>query len=177
MPKLAAKDRKKVGKAEANNGGFEPISPGKYVATLSAVEAKNSANGNAMWVAEFSDITSLDGTAQPGRQWMNIMLPIDTMPDDYGNDKGWSDSQKEEKWEQYQSLTAGRIKAFFEAFGYEVDSDTDEMIGDKAIIQIGIRTIQKGERAGQKANQVNGIFPLGDVDVESGDGGKSEDDF
>lgn len=170
MPKLAAKDRKKVDAAEASSGGFEPIKPGKYRATLSGVESKTSSNGNPMWTAEFTDITALDGTKQPGRQWMNMMLPTsDTPPDNY--------TKGAEKWAQYQALCAGRIKAFYEAFGYTVDSDTDEMVGEDAIIQIGIRTIQNGARAGEKTNEVNGIFPLSSVPDIAASGDDDEDDF
>lgn len=170
MPKLAAKDRKKVGSAEATSGGFEPIAPGKYLATLNGVEARTSNAGNPMWVAEFTEITALDGTKVPGRQWMNMMLPTsDTPPEGY--------TKPAEKWEMYQRLCAGRIKAFFEAFGYDVDSDTDEMIGEQAVIQIGIRTIQNGEKAGQKANEVNGVFPADSVPSVAAASEDSDDDF
>jgi hypothetical protein len=156
MPKLAAKDRKKVEKSTAVGGGFEPLKPGKYVASLKEVEAKTSGNGNPMWVAEFEEIHSLDGDKQPGRQWYQMMLPTTVdAPDDYA--KG------QDKWEQYQDLCSGRIKAFFEAFGYTPDSDTDEMIGEKAVLQIGVRTIQNGARAGEQTNEVRGVFPLDSV--------------
>lgn len=171
MPKLAAKDRKKVAKAEAVGGGFEPLKPGKYVATLSAVEAKISGAGNPMWVAEFEEIHNLDGDKQPGRQWYNLNLPTtDVMPDGY--EKG------QEKWEQYQSLCSGRLKAFFEAFGYSVDSDTDEMIGERCVLQIGVRTIQNGARAGESTNSVNGVAPFDSVDYEGEDSdGDGADEF
>lgn len=172
MPKLAAKDRKKVEKADAVTGDFQPLTPGKYVATLSNVEAKSSAAGNPVWNAEFTDITSLDGDKQPGRQWYNLNLPTTDDPPE-GYTKG------AEKWATYQRMCAGRLKAFFEAFGYTVDSDTDEMIGDQCILQLGIQTIQKGPRAGQKTNSVNAVLPLGDTDTsgfESGDS-SSEDEF
>lgn len=176
MPKLAAKTRKKVEKAEATSSEFKPLSPGKYVAELSEVEAKNSNNGHPMWVAEFTEIHSLDGERQPGRQWYNLMLPQDKMPEDYQPRN--SKKKPEEAWEQYQELCNGRLKAFFEAFGYSVDSDTDEMIGDRVVLQIGIRTIQNGVRAGEQTNQVNGVAALDSVDYEEdGDGADSDDDF
>lgn len=170
MPKLAAKDRKKVSKAEAVGGGFEPLKPGKYVASLSNVEAKTSGNGNPMWVAEFNEIHDLDGDKKPGRQWYQMMLPTtDTPPDDY--EKG------AEKWEQYQSLCAGRLKGFFEAFGFSEDSDTDEMIGERVVLQIGVRTIQTGARKGEQTNNVNNVLPLDDVDFEDAASSTDGDDF
>lgn len=169
MAKLAAKDRKKVAAAEATQGGFELIAPGKYRAALKDVETRTSNAGNPMWVAVFNEIHGLDGKKVPGQQWYNLNLPTsDTPPDGY--EKG------AEKWEQYQALCAGRIKAFFEAFGYTVDSDTDEMIGDECIIQIGIRTIKSGAKAGEKANEVNGVFPLDSVPSIAGSKDDDGDD-
>lgn len=173
MPKLAAKDRKKVAKAEATGGGFEPLEPGKYVGTLEAVEAKVSGAGNAYWNCVFTDITDLDGNQHPGKQWYMVMLPIDTMPDDYTPKS--SKKSPEEAWATYQALTAGRIKAFFEAFGYTVDSDTDEMVGDKAVLQIGIDTIQKGPKAGQPTNRVNNITSLEKEGLDEDFGGGADD--
>lgn len=170
MPKLSAKHRKAVKKAEAVSSEFQPLVPGKYVAELSGVEAKMSGNGNPMWVAEFVEIHNLDGEKQPGRQWYNLNLPTtDEPPADY--EKG------EEKWLQYQRLCEGRLKAFFEAFGYTEDSDTDEMIGDRVVLQIGVRTIQNGARAGEKTNSVNGVAPLDSVNFESDEDGDGEDEF
>lgn len=174
MPKLAAKVRKQVEKAEAVSGGFEPLTPGKYVAELSDVEARTSNAGAPMWVAEFTEIHDLDGERQPGRQWYNLMLPQDKMPEDYQPKSG--KKSPEEAWEAYQNLSKGRLKAFFEAFGYTVDSDTDEMIGERCVIQVGVRTIQSGARAGEQTNQVNGVFPLDSVDYEGGED-EDEDDF
>lgn len=170
MAKLAAKDRKKVEKATAVSGEFEPLKPGKYVAQLDEVEVKKSNAGNPMWVAEFSEIHSLDGEKQPGRQWYNLNLPTtDTPPDDYA--KG------AEKWEQYQRLCEGRLKGFFEAFGFEVDSDTDEFIGDRCVLVIGVRTIQSGVRTGEATNSVNGVKPLDSVEYEGEDDDGDEDGF
>lgn len=168
MPKLAAKIKKKVEKAQAVSGEFEPLAPGKYVAVLNEVEAKSSAAGNPMWVAEFGDIRDMDGESQPGRLWYNLNLPTtDTPPDDYA--KG------EEKWKQYQRLCEGRIKAFFEAFGYEVDSDTDEMVGEEVVLIVGVRTISNGPRAGERTNSVNGVKSAEGVETSSN--GDDDDDF
>lgn len=177
MPKLLAKDSKRVAKAEATSGGFDPIDPGKYVATLTEVEARVSAAGNPMWVATFEDITSLDGEVQPGRQWANLNLPTtDTPPDGY---VGKGKKSPEESWKSYQDMCRGRLKGFFEAFGFSVDSDTDEMIGERCVIQIGVRTISKGARQGELSNEIKGIFSLDSVEgaseVEGGGGG--DDNF
>lgn len=175
MPKLAAKTRKRVEKAEAVSGGFELLRPGKYVAELSNVEAKSSNAGNPMWVAEFTEIHNLDGERQPGRQWYNLNLPTtDEAPDGY-KPKG-KNKDPQEAWEQYQRLCEGRLKAFFEAFGFTADSDTDEMIGERCVLQIGIRTIQNGPKTGEETNTVNGVFPLDSVDYEGGEDAEGDPD-
>ncbi len=175
MPKLAAKDRKKVEKAEASTG-FQPIAPGKYIAELHEVEARTSNAGNPMWVAEFHEIHDLEGNSIPGRQWYQMMLPTtDTPPEGYTPKGKTKDPQ--EAWAMYQNLCSARIKGFFEAFGYTPDSDTDEMIGERCVLQIGIRTIQNGPKAGEQTNDVNNVFPLDSVDFEDADGGDSEDEF
>jgi len=172
MPKLAAKARKTVSKAEPVSGGFEPHKPGKYFATLNDVEAKMSTAGNAMWVAEFTDLQSMDGESAAGRQWLNMMLPNNSMPEIYKPKKEGKDP--EEAWEQYQNMCNGRLKSFFEAFGYEVDSDTDEMIGDRCVIQLSIQTIQGGPKKGEKTNRVEGIFSVDSA--EGADAEKDDDD-
>lgn len=110
------------------------------------------------------------------------MLPIDKMPDDYvprkHKDAGTTptDDERQTAWENYQNLTAGRIKEVYEAFGYSLDSDTDEMIGERVLLQVGVETVQRGERQGQLRNIVTAIKPLPD-DAPEGGGNKDEDDF
>lgn len=176
MPKLSSKDRKKVANAESVSGEFEAWPAGKYIAELSEVEVRKSQRtGDPMWNVEFVNIYNLDGEKMPGRQWYTLMLPIDKMPANYKEDAGLTDAQREEKWEQYQSLTAGRLSAFFDAFGYTEDTDTDEMLGEKCLLTIGVETAQGGKKAGQKVNRVNGISKLTD-DLAGIAGGDEDDD-
>lgn len=175
MAKLNVKDRKKVAKAKAASSEFEPYPPGKYVGTLSDVEAKVSQAGNAYWNCTFTDIENMDGEAMPGRQWFMVMLPKDKMPADYKPGPKAKEQDPAKAWEIYQEIVAGRVKAFFEAFGYDLDSDTDEMLGEKAILKIGIETIQSGAKAGEKTNRVNDVLPLGDH--EPGDDDEDDDEF
>lgn len=172
MPKLAAKDRKKVEKAEAVSGEFEPLPPGKYIAELSDVEAKTSGAGNAYWNAEFTNIHDLEGESVPGRQWFMMMLPQGEMPEDYKPKN--SKKSPEEAWKTYQDLTAGRIKSFFEAFGFTPDSDTDELIGERVVLQIGVETINQGPKTGQRTNRVNAVLPLDSVEFEEGEDDENE---
>lgn len=172
MPKLASALQSQVESAPSAGDGFAPLAPGKYVATLKNVDAKTSNAGNPMWVAEFEDLLDLDGNKQPGRQWYNLNLPTSETPPE-GYTKG------EEKWQQYQRLCAGRIKDFFQAFGYTPDSDTEEMIGERVMIRLSVRTIQSGARAGQETNSIEAVLPLDDevVPVGATSGGSSSDEF
>lgn len=183
MPKLAAKHRKAAATVENTGGDFKAFPPGKYIATLAKVEARQSAAGNSYWNWEFKDITSLDGTKQPGRLWHRTMLPIDTMPDDYvpGKHKraGTTPSQqeKEESWKQYQDLTLLRFREAYEAFGYTMDTDTDEMVGEKVALVVGVTTQQQGANAGKEVNEINGLESADDYETDTGDGNSDDDDF
>lgn len=141
-----------VDQAQESTGSYELIQPGRYTATLTKVEVKDGNHGLVQWSAEFTDITDSNGDRKPGRQWLNLNIPTDApAPASYVNGP--------DKWASYQSVNKSRLKAFFTAFGYTVDSDTDEMIGEKAIIEIEIRTIQNGPRRGEQVNGVKGIYP------------------
>lgn len=173
MPKLDSKTASAVDGTEPNHGGdFEPLEPGKYLARLSNVEVRDEKNtyGAIQWVAEFEEIHSMEGEKQPGRQWLNLTLPSSAKPPaNYANGP--------DKWEKYQNLLRGRLAAFFEAFGYTPDSDTDEMLGEWAVITLGVRTIQKGAREGQRTNEVKDIGPVPeDVELPEVEDG-SEDAF
>lgn len=179
MAKLAVKDRKKAQKAEAVSGGFEPLPAGKYVATLEEVEAKDSQAGNPLWNITYSDLENMDGESAPGKQWFTLMMPQDEMPDGYKPGAAAlkrADGDREQAWANYQEFVAGRIKAWFEAHGYDLSSDTEEMVGSKVILQIGIETIQSGNRAGEKTNRVNNVLPF-DEDEHAAGGGDDGDDF
>jgi len=178
MAKLAVKDRRKVKKAEAVSGDFEPWPAGKYVGELSDVEVKVSAAGNAYWNITYTDCVNMDSESFPGRQWYTLMLPADEMPADYKPGPKAKEQDPEKAWEIYQNLVAGKIKAWFEAHGFTEDSDTDEMIGTQAVLQVGIETIQRGAKAGEKTNRVNSVKPLPeDWDGEGSGSDDGDDEF
>jgi len=160
MPKLDSKTAKTVGDTEATHGGdFPLLEPGDYLARLAGVELREPNKYDAaQWSAEFEEIHALDGTRQPGRQWLNLTLPSSNTPHPkYENGA--------DKWEKYQNMLRGRLSAFFEAFGYSADSDTDEMLGEWAKIHIKQGTIQSGPKLGEKRNEIDDINPVPD-DVE-----------
>ena len=149
MPKLPASIRKEVN--DATTMEYTLIEPGRYFATLSNVEVKDGKYG-PQWSAEFDTITDAKGTKSPGRQWYNLNLPVDGhMPAAYLNG--------EDKWEKFQDVNRSKMKQFFQAFGYTSDSDTDEMIGETIAMDIEVRTIQSGNRTGERVNSVKNIHP------------------
>lgn len=182
MPKLNKKMTKQVKEAEIRDpgsGSFEPIPAGKYLATLVGVEERDNAFGEKSWSAEFTDLINIrTGETAPGRQWFNMDLPNETMPDDYEPRKVKKGQTRQEAWDALQQVRASQIHAFFEALGYEVDSDTDEMIDEKAILVVGIRTIQSGTRKGERTNFVRGILAVpDDLDIDALGDGDEDDDF
>lgn len=153
MPKLDPTVTKQVATAETNagSGEYALIEPGRYFATLNNVEVREGKYG-PQWSAEFGEIISAQGETQPGRQWLNLNVPVEGhMSPAYQNG--------EDKWMKFQSVNRSRMRQFFEAFGYTVDSDTDEMIGEQAVIEIEIRTIQSGPRTGERVNSVKQVMP------------------
>lgn len=168
MPKLSAGAAKIVGAAEARHdsgGDFEPLAPGRYLAKLAEVTVRDNPNkyGMVMWNAEFQELVSLETRdPAPGRQWMNLTLPLDPkkgIPASYTNGP--------EKWDKYQAMVTGQLKAFFESLGYTTDSDTDELLGEYAVLELGIRTISSGPSEGKRTNEVKGIYPVPeDLDLE-----------
>jgi len=169
MPKLTSKLVKAAAEAKEVNTSFEAWPAGKYIATLAKVDTRESKAGNEYWVAEFSNFEDLDGKKYPGRQWLNINLPIAEMPADWlpkkMRDAGETvesvdQEARTESWENYQGMTVGRIKEFFEAFGFTIDSDTDELIGEQCIVKIGQETSNYGQRKGERVNTVAGLAPL-----------------
>lgn len=152
MPKLDAKMAQAVEETESTGGGeYSLIEPGRYFATLSDIEAREGRYG-PQWSATFTDITSADGKRQPGRQWYNLNVPVDGhMHPSYQNG--------EDKWQKFQDVNRSRMKQFFHAFGYTTDSDTDEMLGEQAVIEIEIRTIQNGPRTGERVNSIKSVHP------------------
>lgn len=158
MPKLPTKVAKTVEKSEQVSVGFDLLKPGRYLARLREVgveEHQNYPDHVSLWVAQFENLHSADGTKHPGRQWyrMNVILN-DNVPANYAN----GDS----KWSNFVRMSNGQMKGFFENMGYTADSDTDEMIGEWACIDIAQRTIQKGARTGEKVNEVRGVVPVPD---------------
>lgn len=174
MAKLNNNLAQVVSTAQDVDGGFDLLEPGRYVATLFDVESRYTNAGDAMWVAVFNEITKIStGERVPGRQWYNLVLPsTEPMPADYRPRN--ASTSPEKAWEFKNNMAASRLRQFFNAMGYSTDTDTEDMIGDKCVIQISVRTIQSGARKGERTNSVAGVFPLPSDWVDQDD---TDDDF
>jgi hypothetical protein len=176
MPKLNPTQAKTIERAKpVTQGGFEPHPEGWYIGKLADVSATTANSGTAMWAIEWSNLRDLEGNEIPGRQFFNLMMPSKLKAD-------WKvdDPKREEKWVSYQERVKGQIHAFFLAHGYTVDSDTDEMLGEDALIYLTVKTQQQGKNAGQLRNEVDGFKPVSEEELAAGaaaGGDEDEDEF
>lgn len=111
--------------ANASGGNFEVMEPGWYHARLRDVNTDGDGPKGPYWTWEF-----------------------ELVEDPYISRRVWNNTSLSEN-----SLWV--LKMTFDAFGAELDADTDELCGQIVKLQLGIRTIQQGDRKGEKANQVN----------------------
>lgn len=154
MPKLSKSVAKKVANTEISTGDFPLLDNGWYFARLAKVDVREGQFA-PRWTAEFEKLHKEDGTPASGRQWYDLNVPTeDEAPSNY--DKGQS------KWDQFVSISHSFLHGFFEAFGYTTDSDTDELVGEWVKIKVGTRTIQRGDRKGEKANEIKALAPVED---------------
>lgn len=138
MPKLPKKTQEAAEQAE-DSGGFAALPEGKYLCVLDDVQTDGS------------------GPAGPYWTWVWKIHP------DNGEHEGrmlWDVISLSEK-------AAWKVKQVFEALGYSLDSDTDEMIGEAAVLVVSQRVIERGKRQGEMGNQVDVYLPA--------DGGGDDD--
>ncbi len=75
------------------------------------------------------------------------------------------DAPKFGKWKQWlntslSEASAWRLKDVFAAFGETPDVDTDDLIGRRVRVEVGVNTIQSGSRTGEPGNNVKKVLPL-----------------
>jgi hypothetical protein len=140
MPKLSKTKQKSVAKAEST--GFKALEAGMYIGTLKQVVTQKGGKplegpAGPYWQWEFDQITDLaEEETFPGRQFVITSL---------SDDSDW------------------KMKETYEAMGYSLDSDTDEMVGDRVILSVSQRPIEKGPRKGQIGNQVDRLHHIDDL--------------
>lgn len=69
-----------------------------------------------------------------------------------GRGKLWNNTSLSE-------AAAFKMKETFGAFGADLDTDTDDLVGQVVRATVSIRTIQSGARKGEQANQIDRLSP------------------
>lgn len=128
---------------DAESSGFEPLPDGVYHAKLRDVDTTKAGNKGPYWSWEFEVI---DEEFKGRRLWNNTSL---------------------------SAAAAFKMKETFEAFGCDVDTDTDELIGQPVKVVVSQRVIQDGARKGEISNQVDRLKPA-DEEVLAGVAADSE---
>lgn len=128
MPKLPQNVQTAAENAETG-GGSAPLEDGIYVLRLHSVDVTGSGPSGPYWTWEFRVVEGPDGPMNGRRRmWDRISL-----------------SEK----------AAWKLKEFYTAMGFTLDSDTDEMLGEHVQAYIIQAPIQSGAKAGQVGNEIS----------------------
>lgn len=138
MPQLDGTAADKVKNAESSSGLMDE---GWHEMILVAVHDKDK-SGNA-----------LSGEKGPYWRW-ELQVP--------------EDAEKFRNWRQWRNVSlsdeaAGMMKDMFAAFGADPSVNTDELLGQRCRVQVGVRTIQQGANVGDKTNFIKKVEPLTDA--------------
>jgi hypothetical protein len=145
MPKLAKKIQKAAEAAEVRDADYSLPLPA------------------GRYIAQLEEVEVKEGEKGDYWQWAFKLVG--------------EEGQGRKQW-VYTSMAdnaAWKLKEVFTAFGYSLDSDTDEMIGEKVLLTITVGTQQTGDNKGAKVNRVAKVLPLDD-DSEDEDGNGADED-
>lgn len=118
------------------------------------------------YIGELADVKTGEGPKGP--YWTWEFHVVDTGKG-FGGRKLWLTTSLSQDW---------AIKKPFEAFGVSPDTDTDELIGECAVLQVTQREIQSGTRKGQMTNNVDNVTALTEEDIDAvANGGEAEKDL
>lgn len=145
MPKLDGNVAEQVDKAES---GTQLIEEGLYEMVLIEVAATGK------------DGQPLVGKAGPYWSW-TFAFPEDA--ERYAKRRAW-------RITSLSPDSAWVMKQMFDAFGVPADTDTDELIGKRAMVEIGHRTVTQGDNAGDIKETVKKVLPLDGVQAPSANG-------
>jgi hypothetical protein len=131
MAKLT-KDKAKMAEDKKDDvPDFGVVPPGIYLCKLTNVDTSRSGPAGPYWVWEYTTVG---------------------VGDEPASKKFWDNTSLSEK-------SIGRVAKVFEAFGTDSRADTDDLIGDLIAIEVKIGTINAGDNAGQKRNEVVAVHP------------------
>lgn len=145
MPKLSKAVAKEVQatKAWSGEGGRSLLPEGRYAGRLAKVveyPAKSKTQFDT-WRWEFRHLHDEEGTESRGQQSSFTSL---------------------------SPKARGNLTAHFNALGFTADSDTDEMVGEWAVLFIVQEIAERGKNEGKMVNRVAGVseFVADDWDFE-----------
>lgn len=143
MPKLPKKTQEAAEEAEGS-GGFAPLPEDKYLCVLDEVQTDGSGPKGPYWTWVWK--VHPDNGSHDGRMLWDVI--------------------------SLSESAAWKVKQVFDALGFSLDSDTDEMIGELALLAVSQRVIEKGKRQGEIGNQVDLYLPADG----GGEAGAEDDD-
>lgn len=115
------------------DGEFEPLEDGYYRAKIESINLsdKPGKSGYHMWVVVWR--------IQAPRKWA-----------------------KRTQWDRLSlsPKAAWKMRELFDALGYEYDSDSDELIGEEAVLEIFQEEISSGSKKGEIGNSVAQVLSV-----------------
>ena len=136
MPKLPKKDAQETAATDAWTSGPRLLPEGRYAARLQKVTEREGRE-YPQWSWWFTQLHDVEGNTYPGTQFLNTSL---------------------------SPKARGGLRQAFDALGYTPDSDTDEMIGEWAVLYVTQEVAQQGQRAGQTTNRVSSVSPFDETE-------------
>lgn len=136
-------------------GGFGVLPAGLYLGKLMKVDSDRTGPAGPYWAWQYETVEVGD---QPAGRWL------------------WDNVSLSEK-------SLGRLGKTFEAHGATTDTDTDDLLGGIVCLEVTVGTINKGDRAGERKNDVANVLPAdahplyGEVAAAATSGGSDPDDF
>lgn len=121
------------------DGEFEPFPDGYYLARVESIKMSDRAgeSGYKQWVVVWRILQPRKFAKRT--QWYRISL---------------------------SPKAAFKMREFFEALGFAFDSDSKELIGETAILELFQEEIGSGKRAGEMGNSVEKVHPADDPDIK-----------
>jgi hypothetical protein len=143
---MAKLDKEHQEQTATASTGFAPIPDGTYHIRLREVDPENEGPAGPYWSWEFEVLDSIDFKH----------TDPDTGEVEDANTQGrrlWNNTSLSKQ-------AAFKMKETFDAFGAELDADTDDMCGQVVRANVSQRTIQAGARKGEMTNQIEKLFKV-----------------
>lgn len=148
MPKLMdtkVNEIKVAAEKQETGGKYVVLPEGRYRVRLMDVESTRSGKGDLMWIWTYKVTAYVTG---------------DGIPKDDRN-RTIDFSEKEIKYYTVIKDSAyWDLIRVYEAFGAEVGSDTDALIGDEIIVDVIHKIQQRGRREGLPSDEVSNFYSL-----------------